>query len=127
VYVAAGALGPIMWSVGRAQMDRHRRTVALSLASYLLFVCVPGFRTFIFGGLLRLLVLLVLAYLLMFVTMYSARVCSEIWACLQLVPAHRFVLSSKRHMITGWNGIILLRDEPFLSALFQRPPPIVSF
>jgi hypothetical protein len=108
-------------------MDRHCRTVALSLASYLLFVCVPGFRTFIFGGFLRLLVLLVLAYLLMFVTVYSARICSEIWACLQLVPAHRVILSSKRHRIAGSNGIILLRDQPFRSALFQRPPPIVSF
>jgi hypothetical protein len=108
-------------------MNGNCRTAVLSIASYLLFVCVPVFHTLILSGLLRLLVFLVLTYLLMFVTEHSTRICIEMWACLQLIPAHLFALSPRFHRIDGLLGRKLLRDEPFLPALFQRPPPpIVS-
>jgi len=99
----------------------------LNVASYLLVYCVLNYQpSLVAGELGRLLAFLIFASLLTFVVVHSAEIRRVALAFLESL---RLPLLSL--LVDPWSveypPAIAVPSEPNLSALFQRPPPVVSF
>jgi hypothetical protein len=110
-----------------ARMGRYRRSqIFLSVAYSLLIFCVADFRPLVIGGFFKLVTALVLAYLLAFVVVHSANICKLVAACLKALPISLFPVVVDRRWLEWPRSTIAVLNEPSLSPLFQRPPPIFS-
>ena len=108
-------------------MRRHGyRQMFLNVAGFLLVVCVVDFRPLVIGGFFKLVTSLVLAILLMFVVIHAANLWRVLAACLQALPVSLFALVVDRRCIKRLPAARAVPNEPNLSPLFQRPPPIFS-
>ena len=102
------------------------RQMALNVAYYLLVVCVASFRPLVIGGLFKLIAFLLLACLLMFVAVHSAKICELVAACFQALPISLLPLVVRRRWIERSQTTMVVSNELGLSPLFQRPPPTFS-
>ena len=104
---------------------RHSQ-IFLNVAYCLLIFCVADFRPLLIGGFFKLVTSLVLACLLTFIVVHSANIWSLLVASLHALPIcfTPWIINSR------WQRApttIAVPSEPSLSALFQRPPPVLSF
>lgn len=97
----------------------------LSVAYCLLIFCVADFRPVLIGGFFKLVTSVVLACLLTFIVVHSANIWRLLIASLHAIP----VCFAPWAIDRRWQRApttIAVTNEPSLSALFQRPPPILS-
>jgi hypothetical protein len=106
-------------------MGRYRETF-LNVVYCLLISCVADFRPLVIGGLCKLIASLLLACLLAFVVVHSAHICRLVTACFEVFPFKRFPLAVDRRWVGRSRATTVMPNEPSLSPLFQRPPPICS-
>lgn len=103
---------------------RHSQ-IFLSVAYCLLIFCVADLRPLLIGGFFKLVASLVLACLLTFIVVHPAKIWSLLITSLHPLPVCFFPWA-----IDGrWERsqtTIAVPNEPSLSVLFQRPPPILS-
>jgi hypothetical protein len=108
-------------------MGRDRFSqIFLNVAYYLLICCVAEFRPLIFGGFFKVVSALVLACLLAFVVVHSPDICKLVADCLRPLAIPLFSLVVDSLWADRPQPNIVVTNEPSLSALFQRPPPIFS-
>jgi hypothetical protein len=108
-------------------MGRYRYSQMLfNAAYYLLALFVLNPRPLLIVGLFKLTAFLVLACLLAFVVVHSANICRMVIACLHALPVCFFPLAVDRRWAERSQTTIAVPNEPSLSPLFQRPPPILS-
>ena len=103
---------------------RHSQ-VFLNVAYCLLIFCVADFRPLLIGGFFKLVTSLVLACLLTFIVVHSANIWNLLIASLHALP----VCFTPWAIDRRWQRApttIAVPNEPSLSAVFQRPPPILS-
>jgi len=106
-------------------MGRYNE-IFLNVVYCLLVFCVADIRPLVIGGLFKLIASLLLACLLAFVVVHSANICRLVTACLQALPISRFPLAVDRRWVSRSRTTTVIPNEPSLSPLFQRPPPIFS-
>jgi hypothetical protein len=108
-------------------MGRYRYSqMFFNAAYYLLALFVLDPRPLLIVGLFKLIAFLVLACLLAFVVVHSANICRLVIACLHALPVSFFPLAVDRRWAERSQTTIAVPNEPSLSPLFQRPPPILS-
>ena len=108
-------------------MGRYRRSQIFFYVAYcLLIFCVADFRSLVIGGFFKLVTALVLAYLLAFVVVHSPNIRKLVAAFLRALPISLFPLVVARRWVERSQANIVVPNEPSLSPLFQRPPPIFS-
>lgn len=108
-------------------MGLYRYIQAFFNAAYcLLALLVLDIRPLLIVGLFKLIAFLVLACLLAFVVVHSANICRFIIACLHTFPVSFFPLRVDRRWTERLQTAIAVPNEPSLSPLFQRPPPILA-
>jgi hypothetical protein len=95
-------------------------------AYYLLALFVLDPRPLLIVSLFKFIAFLVLACLLAFVVVHSANICRLVMACLHTLPVCFFPLAVDRRWAERSQTTIAAPNEPSLSPLFQRPPPILS-
>jgi hypothetical protein len=103
---------------------RHNQ-IFLYVAYCLLIFCVADLRPLLIGGFFKLMAFLVLACLLTFIVVHSANIWSLLIASLHALPVCVFPWA----IDSRWERsqtTIAVPNEPSLSVLFQRPPPILS-
>jgi hypothetical protein len=100
--------------------------IFVNVAYFLLFCFVAEFRPLVIGGFFKLVASLALACLLAFVVVQSANICRLLIACLHARPVCLLPLAIDRRWAQRSQTTIAVPDEPSLSPLFQRPPPIFS-
>ena len=98
----------------------------LALVHYALLACMAQATGLLFGGMLKVLALAVLALLLFFVVGRSARFLKTVATCLRLVPSSLFAASTNARWTQHSQTPLILPDQPLRSLLFQRPPPPLS-
>lgn len=104
----------------------YRRTLFDGACCFLVY-CLVNFQPgFLVGGFCKLLVSLVLAYLLAFVLIHRSDTFKLLAACLQSLPSALVPLVVDREWIGQARTTFAAPNEPILSLLFQRPPPILS-
>ncbi len=124
---ACNGLGGCILVSSEARMGRYRQSQILSNVAYcLLIFCVADFRSLVIGGLFKLVASLVLACLLAFVVIHSANIWRLLIACLHSLPVCFLPLAVDRRWAEQSQTTIAVPNEPSLSPLFQRPPPIHS-
>jgi hypothetical protein len=119
-------LGSCILSQSERRMGRYHE-IFLNVAYCLLVFCVADLRPLLIGGLFKLIASLLLACLLAFVVVHSANICRLVTACFQVFPINRFRLPVDRRWAGRSQSTAVIANEPSLSPLFQRPPPIFSF
>ncbi len=129
--VAAGeartSLGGCILVSSKAPMGRYRHSqIVLSVAYGLLVFCMADFRPLLIGGFFKLVASLVLACLLAFVAVHSAKIWKLLIASLHALPVSFFPFAVDPRWAERWQTTIAVPIEPSLRALFQRPPPILS-
>jgi hypothetical protein len=87
---------------------------------------MADFRPLLIGGFFKLVASLVLACLLAFVVVHSAKIWKLLIACLHALPVSFFPFAVDPRWAARWQTTIAVPNEPSLPALFQRPPPILS-
>jgi hypothetical protein len=108
-------------------MGRYRYSqVFLNVACCLLVFCVSDLRPLVLGGLFKLIASLALVCLLAFVVVHSANISELVAACFRALPVSLFPIVVERRWARRPPATIVVPDEPSLSPLFQRPPPIFS-
>lgn len=108
-------------------MGRYRCSQIFLNVAYCLLICfVADFRPLVIGGFCKLVASLVLACLLAFVVVHSANICRLLVACLHALPVCFFPLAVDRRWAERSQATVVVPNEPSLSPLFQRPPPILS-
>lgn len=105
-------------------MDHRYYRLISNAACYLLIFCVVDFRPLVIGGLSKLIVSAVLAYLLAFVVVHAPNICKLVAACVKALPISLFPLVVDWRWIERLQATIIIPSEPRLPVLFQRPPPI---
>jgi len=119
-----GLGGGILDNLG-TPMGRYRRSQIFANAAFgLLVFCMVDFRPLLAGGLFKLIASLALACLLAFVVVHSADICRLIMACVYALPVSYFPLTVDRRWGRRSETTAAVSNEPALSPLFQRPPPI---
>jgi hypothetical protein len=109
-------------------MDCRSQTKLLLSVGYCVFICfVVGFRPLVIGGFLKLVASLALVCLLMFVVNHSANVCRAFVACLRALSVPSVMLAAGRRCTEQSSPAFVVPNQPSLSPLFQRPPPILGF
>jgi hypothetical protein len=98
----------------------------LNVAHCLLVSCVADFRPLVIGGLFKLIASLAVACLLAFVVVHSASICKQVAAYFHALPISLLVLVVEPRRVRRSQAIVVVPNEPSLSPLFQRPPPIFS-
>lgn len=107
-------------------MDHHRyRQIFLNVAC-LLFLCVVDFRPLLIGGFLKLMAFLILAYLLLFVVVNCGNLGRVVVTCLRTLPLSLLTVIVDWRWLERSPTVLLVPNEPSLSPLSQRPPPIFS-
>jgi hypothetical protein len=129
--VAAGearnSVGGCILNSSKAPMGRYRHSqIVLSVAYCLLVFCMADFRPLLMGGFFKLVASLVLACLLAFVVVHSAKIWKMLIASLHALPVFFFPCEVHARWAERWQTTIAVPNEPSLGALFQRPPPILS-
>ena len=110
-----------------AGMGRYRYgEILLNAAYYLLVLCVVGVRPLLIGSVFKLIASLALGCLLAFVAVHSANIRRLVIACLHSLPVSYFPLAVDRRWAERSQTPAAVPNEPSLSPLFQRPPPIFS-
>jgi hypothetical protein len=108
-------------------MGLDRFIQILSSTAHCLFtLLVLDSRPLIIISLFKLTGFLVLACLLAFVVVHSANICRLVITCLHAFPVSFFPLRVDRLWVERSQMAIAVPNEPSLSSLFQRPPPILS-
>jgi hypothetical protein len=109
-------------------MKQERFTQPASYIAFHLFFAgvLPHCRSFLSVGLGRTICFLLLAALLMFTIVQTASLYKTIGSCLRTLPLSWVApfLQSRRARIPS--VVLVVPDEPALSFLYQRPPPILS-
>jgi hypothetical protein len=100
--------------------------ILLNVAYCLLIFCVVDFRPLVIGGFFKLVASLALAWLLAFVVVHSGNIRRLLIACLDALPVCFFPFAVNRRWAERSQTTIVVPNEPSLSPLFQRPPPILS-
>jgi hypothetical protein len=98
----------------------------LSVAHCLFVFCVADFRPLVIGGFFKLIASLALACLLAFVVVRLADISQLVAARFHVLPASLFPFVVEQRWVRRSEAMIAVPDEPSLSPLFQRPPPIFS-
>jgi hypothetical protein len=104
---------------------RHSQ-MFLNVAHCLFIFCAADFRPLVIGGFFKLIASLALACLLAFVVVHSASICKLVAACFHALPVSLFVFVVEPRWVRRSQAMIVVPNEPSLSPLFQRPPPIFS-
>ena len=107
-------------------MGPYHIRVFLNVAYFLLVFCVADLRPLVIGGFFKLIASLLLACLLAFVVVHSPSLSKILAACLRVLPITLFGLVADRRWVRRLRRTLVFQDEPSLSPLFQRPPPIFS-
>jgi hypothetical protein len=108
-------------------MGRYRHSqMFLNVGYYLLIFCVADFRPLVVGGFFKLVTALLLAYLLAFVVIHSPNIYKLVAASFRFLPISFFPLVLARRLLQLSQTDVVVPNEPSLSSLFQRPPPIFS-
>jgi hypothetical protein len=106
-------------------MGRYRYIQLLLNVVYgLLVFCVADFRPLVVGGCVKLIASLVFACLLAFVIVHAPNICKLVAAYLQALPIALFPLLVDRRRVAHSQTDTAVPNEPNLSPLFQRPPPV---
>jgi hypothetical protein len=100
--------------------------IFLNVAYYLLISCVAEFRPLIIGGFFKVVASLVLGCLLVFVVVHSPDIYKLVTDCLRPLAIPLFSLVVDPRWADRSQTNIVVTNEPSLSHLFQRPPPIFS-
>jgi hypothetical protein len=109
------------------RMGRHHHSQATLNVAYYLFVCyLVGSRPLLLGGFFRLVASLVLTCLIAFVVAHSSNIWRLLKASVCALPSCFFPWAVDRRWAEQSGSAIALPNEPNLSPLFQRPPPILS-
>ncbi len=114
-----------MYILVRGMGPYHIR-VFLNVAYFLLVFCVADLRPLVMGGFFKLIASLMLACLLAFVVVHSPNLSKLLAACLRALPITLFRLAIDRRWVGRSHWTTTVQNEPSLSPLFQRPPPIFS-
>jgi len=121
-----------VWTVVYLKFQRHdvgcyRYSQIIVNAVYSLLVfCVLDVRPLLLVGFFKLVAALVLACMLAFVVVHSSNICRLITACLGVLPVSYFPLAVDRRGVEQSQTTVAIPNEPSLSPLFQRPPPILA-
>jgi hypothetical protein len=108
-------------------MGQYRRGQIFWNAAYCVLVfCTVNFRPLLLGGVFKLMVSVALACLLAFVVVHSANIYRALAAGLHALPASYFPLTVDRRWAEEFQTTVMVPNEPSLSPLFQRPPPLFS-
>ena len=108
-------------------MSRDSRShIFVNVAYLLLFCFVAEFGPLVVGGFFKLVASLMLACLLAFVVVQSANVYRLLTACLHARRVSLLPLVVDRRWVERSQTTVAVPDEPSLSPLFQRPPPVFS-
>jgi len=112
----------------KSRIGQGRHSPAfLNVASCLLVYCLVSFQpTILVGGFNKLLVSLGLGFLLAFVVTHPRETFKLVAACLQKVPAGLAPLVADRQWKERSPTSCRAPNEPSLTSLFQRPPPVLS-
>lgn len=117
--------GGCIYSLVRKNMHRYRHSlIFLKVAYCLLIFCLADRRTLLVGGFFKVVASLVVACLLAFIVVHSAHIWRLLIASLHAIPVRFFARSVDLRWERSQNAIAV-PNEPSLSALFQRPPPIL--
>jgi hypothetical protein len=116
---------PQLYTRSDRTMNQYRyRQLFLSL-SCLLVICLTDIRPLLIGGLLKLLVFLLLAYLFLFAVVNSSSIGRVIATCWRVLPVLLFAFSEDRWIDPSSAGLPI-PHQPSLAPLFERPPPAFS-
>jgi hypothetical protein len=108
-------------------VGRYRyHQMLLNVAYCLLVFCLADLRPLLMGGLFKLLASLALACLLAFVVVHSPNLWKLVAACLRAIPIPLFPLVVDWQRVKRSRTNLVVLNEPSLSPLFQRPPPVFS-
>jgi hypothetical protein len=109
-------------------VGRYRyHQMLLNVAYCVLVFCLADLRPLVIGGLFKLLASLALACILAFVVVHSPNIAKLAAACLRAIPVSLFPLIVDRRWLKRSRTSLVVLNEPSLSPLFQRPPPIFSW
>jgi len=121
------SLGGCILVSSTALMGRYRHSQIVLVVAYCLLVfCMAGFRPLLISGFFKLVASLVLACLLAFVVVHSAKIWKLLLASLQALPVSFFPFAADPRWAERWQTTIAVPNEPSLPAMFQRPPPVLS-
>ena len=98
----------------------------LNVAHCFIVFCVADFRPLVIGGFFKLIASPALACLLAFVVVHSAGIRKLVVACFHALPVSLFPFVVEQRWVRRSQVMIVAPNEPSLSPLFQRPPPIFS-
>lgn len=104
---------------------RHNQ-MFFTVACLVIVRYVADLRLLLIGNFFKLVVSLLFAYLLAFVAVHSANICRLLVALLSGLTTDFFPWSVARRWTQRLQTTIAVSNEPSLSPLFQRPPPILS-
>jgi hypothetical protein len=107
-------------------MDCYRHSRVFLAVACCVVYCVVDFRPLLIGSVFKLIFTLVLAYLLAFVVVRSASIWRFLIIALPTLPLFFFPQSRDRRWTERSQTTIVVPNEPSLSTLFQRPPPLLS-
>jgi hypothetical protein len=100
--------------------------IFLSVACGVVICCVADLRLFLIGSLFKVVAFLLLAYLLAFVVLDSANIWRLLIVSLSALATDFFPWFVARRWTARSQTTIAVPNEPSLSPLFQRPPPLFS-
>jgi len=93
---------------------------------YMLPVYLPFYQALLIHGIGRAILFLLLAVLLMFLVGRKADICCSLAACLKAISSSSIAPAR----VIGFRELsfafLAVPNEPSLSALFQRPPPLFA-
>jgi hypothetical protein len=122
--ILAGILGGEQRTMGRHRYIRE----FLNAALYLLVCCLANYHpSLLVGGCVKLVASLLFACLVSFVVVHSPNICRLVAACFRVLPLLLISSFVDRRWIALSQTNITTPNEPGLSPLFQRPPPLFSF
>jgi hypothetical protein len=122
---ARNGLGGCILAGSKPRMGSYRHSqIVLSVAYCLLVFCMADFRPLLIGGFFKLVASLVLACLLAFVVVHSAKIWKLLIASLHALPVCFFPFAVDPRWAERWQTTVAVPNEPSLPALFQRPPPL---
>jgi hypothetical protein len=108
-------------------MGRYRCSKAFLNVAYCLLICfLAEFRPLVVGGFFKLVAVLAIAFLLAFVVVHSANICKLLVARFHALPVCFFPLAVDGRWAERSQTSLIFPNEPSLSPLSQRPPPLRS-
>ena len=110
----------------RKRMDCYRHSRVFLAVACCVVYCLVDLRPLLIGSVFKLIFTLVLAYLLAFVVVRSASIWRLLITALPTLPLCFFPESRDRRWTERSQTTIVVANEPSLSTLFQRPPPLLS-